>query len=264
MLSLVLQLRASSVDTISVYSESMHKQVKAVVILPDGYGKKKSSFRYPTTYLLHGYSGSYAQWINDAPQIKTLADQEQIILICPDAGYSSWYFDSPIDSTVRYETFITRELIPYIDSHYKTTNDRKWRAVTGLSMGGHGALYLSIRHQDLFGAAGSICGGVDIRPFPKNWDLSKKLGDTVCCMANWEKNTVINVIDQLQNGQLALIMDCGVGDFFLEVNRHLHQKLLEKKIDHDYTERPGEHNKAYWSNSIAYQLVFFRKFFDKQ
>jgi len=125
-------------------------------------------------------------------------------------------------------------------------------------------LCLAIRRQGVFVAAGSICGGGDIGLFPEKWYLNKKLGDTVCCMVNWDKNTVMNVVDQLQNGRLALIMDCGVGDFFIEVNRHLHQKLLEKKIDHDYTERPGEHNKAYWSNSIAYQLVFFRKFFDKQ
>ena len=71
----------------------------------------------------------------------------------------------------------------------------------------------------------------------------------------------MNLVDSLQNGELKIIFDCGVNDFFIEVNRNLHQKLLERKIDHDYAERPGEHNWNYWNNSIKYQMLFFRQFF---
>jgi enterochelin esterase-like enzyme len=56
-------------------------------------------------------------------------------------------------------------------------------------------------------------------------------------------------------------MDCGTEDFFLTVNRNLHQKLLTHKIEHDYTERPGAHNKKFWGNAIDYQLMFFVKYF---
>ncbi|HEU4574877.1 MAG TPA: esterase family protein, partial [Chitinophagaceae bacterium] len=82
-----------------------------------------------------------------------------------------------------------------------------------------------------------------------------------CCKQNWEDNTVINVADNLHPGDLKIIVDCGVDDFFLQVNRALHQKLLAMKIDHDYTERPGAHNAAYWKNSINYQLLFFDDYF---
>lgn len=68
-------------------------------------------------------------------------------------------------------------------------------------------------------------------------------------------------LDKIQNGDLALIIDCGEQDFFLDVNKALHAKLLERKIDHDFITRPGAHNGKYWNNSIDYQILFFDKFF---
>lgn len=257
---LALCTRAGTVDTLTVYSNSMKKEIKTVVIRPDKY-KKLSSL--PVVYLLHGWSGNYRGWIKDAPQLAKKADELQLLIVCPDAGFNSWYFDSPVDSTVRYETFVINELVPYIDQHYKTIPDRAFRAIAGLSMGGHGAMYLSIRHKNLFANAGSMAGGVDIRPFPKNWDLSKKLGDSATHPQNWEAYTVINVADQLQPGELNLIIDCGINDFFLPVNRAFHQKLLQKKVEHDYIERPGGHNGKYWGSAVDYQLLFFKKAFDK-
>ncbi|HVZ57959.1 MAG TPA: alpha/beta hydrolase family protein [Chitinophagaceae bacterium] len=252
-------LLAATVDTIQVFSLAMNKNIPCVIILPDSY--HSTGKRFPVVYLLHGYSGSYANWSELAPQLHEEADQYNMILVCPDGGYNSWYFDSPVNPAIRYETFVAGELIAYLDSHYRTRADRRHRAITGLSMGGHGALYLAIRHRSLYGAAGSTSGGVDIRPFPGKWDIRDVLGDTSCCRSNWENNTVINLADSLRPGDLQLIFDCGVDDFFLEVNRQLHRKLLEHKIDHDYTERPGGHTAAYWRNSIDYQLLFFRKYF---
>ncbi len=117
-------------------------------------------------------------------------------------------------------------------------------------MGGHGAI-------------GSTSGGVDIRPFPNNWGIKKWLGDYASHPDNWNNNTVINLAEQLQSSGLTIIIDCGTDDFFLQVNRNLHQLLLDKKIAHDYTERPGVHNWAYWNNAIKYQALFFHVFFSK-
>ena len=252
--------QAGDADTIVVFSASMHKEIRCVIIKPANY--TTSSKKYPVVYLLHGYGGSYNQWPKLAPQLKDKADELQMIMVCPDGGVGSWYLDSPLDSSFRYETFVSKELMNYVDGHFRTQPDRHHRAITGLSMGGHGGLYLAIRHPNLYGAAGSTSGGVDIRPFPKNWDLAKRLGDTICCKQNWEATTVINLADSLHKGDLKLIMDCGTGDFFLQVNRNLHQKLLQMNIEHDYTERPGAHNNDYWKNSIDYQLLFFKKYFD--
>ena len=140
----------------------------------------------------------------------------------------------------------------YIDGHYKTITDRKGRAITGLSMGGHGGLWTAIRHKDTFGACGSTSGGVDIRPFPKNWDMAKRLGDYESNKEIWDTHTVINQIDKIQNGDLAIIFDCGEADFFIQVNKDLHNRLLEKKIDHDFITRPGGHTGEYWMSAVKF------------
>ena len=255
-----LFVEAGTADSISVFSKSMKKNVPCMIVKPKNY--KKNNERLGVVYLLHGYSGNHRQWLNDAPQLLALADAYNVLIVCPDGGFSSWYFDSPLDSTICYETFISNELISYIDHNYRTIGNKTGRAISGLSMGGHGGLFIASRHSNVFGAAGSMAGGVNLRPFPKNWDISKRIGDTACCEENWRKYSVINNVDNLTNNELKLIVDCGYSDFFLEVNRELHQKLLKLKIDHDYIERPGGHNKEYWGSSVNYQLLFFRKFFD--
>src|SRR5690606_41468252 len=64
----------------------------------------------------------------------------------------SWYWDSPIDPNYQYETFVSEELVKWIDKNYNTIASREGRAITGLSMGGHGGLYLGFRNLDVFGA----------------------------------------------------------------------------------------------------------------
>ncbi|TRZ41622.1 alpha/beta hydrolase [Robertkochia solimangrovi] len=255
-----VSLKASTVDTLTVYSASMQKEIKCVVIKPDSYAKGDQ--QYPVVYLLHGYSDNYAFWVKEVPEIKKYADDFQMILVCPDGGYNSWYYDSPVKKSSRFETHITREILPYVDTHYRTQPDRKHRGITGLSMGGHGALYLALRHTDLFGAAGSTSGGVDIKPFKKHWELTEQVGDSIQQKDNWEKMSVINMIDEYPTRQLSLIIDCGTDDFFYTVNKNLHEKLLQQEVPHDYTERPGGHTLEYWQNSIGYQLLFFFKFFE--
>jgi S-formylglutathione hydrolase FrmB len=253
---------AATVDTINIFSNAMHKDFKCVVIKPDSYKKKKNF--YPVVYLLHGYGGWYSNWIIREPKLKDYADQYQLMIVCPDGGISSWYFDSPVDSTMKYETYIGKEVPEYIDDHYRTIKDRKARAITGLSMGGHGALFLSFRHAKAFGACGSMSGGVDLNYSRNKFDIMKRIGDTISHADNWIKYSVIHVIENYPKDSLAIIIDCGINDeLFPEANRKLHEKMLRLKIPHDYTERPGKHNWDYWRNSIQYHLLFFRNYFEK-
>jgi S-formylglutathione hydrolase FrmB len=255
-------LTAATVDTVSIYSPSMHREIKCVIIKPDSYKKKK--FRFPVVYLLHGHGGSYAYWVEAVPNIKSEADNYQMILVCPDGGFNSWYFDSPIDSTRKYETHISKEVVEYVDANYHTIANRNHRAITGLSMGGHGAFYIALRHTDIFGAVGSTSGGVDFTPFKTHWQIDKQIGDTINYKDNWINMTVINMIDHYPTGNLSIIFDCGIDDFFYQVNKQLHEKMLKLHILHDYIERPGKHTNEYWQNSITYQLLFFKNYFNKQ
>ncbi len=252
---------AATVDTVQIFSPAMHKSIACVVIKPASYQKKKN--RYPVVYLLHGYSGNYADWIKKVPELKEQADLYQLLIVCPDGGFSSWYFDSPVDTTVRYETHICKEVVPFVDAQYRTLPKREYRAITGLSMGGHGGLYLGWRHTDLFGACGSMSGGVDLNSSRQKYDISKRIGDTLTYAANWKVMSVINLVEQPLADSLAIIIDCGTEDFFYSTNVQLHQKLLQRNIPHEYTERPGRHNWAYWKNAVSWQLFFFSRFFQR-
>ena len=253
--------KAGTADTVSVFSASMHKSIKAVVIKPDSYKIKTN--RFPVVYLLHGYDGNFSNWITYAPELKAYADIYQILIICPDGATSSWYFDSPVDIKYRYETHIAKEVVNYVDRNFRTVANKNHRAITGLSMGGHGALFLGLRHAAVFGAAGSMSGGVDLKESKNRFDISKRIGDTVLHAAAWHNLTVINLIEKYANTKLKIIFDCGNKDIFIDGNRRLHQKMLRLKIPHDYKERPGMHNWDYWRESIGYQLLYFSNFFKK-
>lgn len=255
----VMSLTAAKVENKTVHSAKMNKDLPVVVIIPDN---ASATQRYPVIYLLHGHSGNSGSWLQTKPNLPEIADKNGVIFVCPD-GKNSWYWDSPTDSTVRFETFVSQELVQWVDGSYPTIADRKARAITGLSMGGHGALWLSFRHKDVYGAAGSTSGGVDIRPFPNNWNMKDQLGELSQNQARWDSHTVINQIDKIKNGDLALIIDCGYSDFFFKVNNELHDKLLANNINHDYLVRPGAHNGNYWNNAIDFQVLFFMKYFAK-
>jgi S-formylglutathione hydrolase FrmB len=152
--------------------------------------------------------------------------------------------------------------VKYIDAHYPAVALPTFRAITGLSMGGHGGMWLGIRHTDVFAVCGSMSGGVDIRPFPTNWEINRLLGDGATEKAVWNAHTVATLIENLAPEKAPkMIIDCGEDDFFIQINRDLHASLLAKRIDHDFITRPGAHNSDYWNNAIDYQLLFFEKAF---
>ncbi|MFV0467603.1 MAG: alpha/beta hydrolase, partial [Dysgonomonas sp.] len=198
----VLQMNGQTVDTVIVHSDKMNIDVKNVVILPGGYDKK-SEKKYPVLYLLHGYSGNFGSWIALKPELPKEATRLGMIIVCPD-GKNAWYWDSPVDPKLQYDTYVSKELVGFIDRNYKTIQTPKGRAIAGLSMGGHGALWLAINHQDVYGACGSMSGGVDIRPFPNNWEMSKSLGSYKDNKELWESHTVINQLNKIEPNSLAI------------------------------------------------------------
>ncbi|MBE6414695.1 MAG: esterase family protein [Verrucomicrobiaceae bacterium] len=246
----------TNISVVNVPSKAMNKTIPTMIVLPSSYDINKTK-KYPVLYLLHGFGGNHTSWLRIRPDIQKLASQFEMIIVSPDGFKSSWYWDSPIDPTVKYETFVSKELVEYIDLNYRTNATRKGRAITGLSMGGHGGLWLGFRHQDVYGACGAMSGGVDIRPFPNNWEMAKRLGDASKNADIWEKHTVINQLHLLKPNSIRIAFECGVDDFFYEVNEKLHKELLYRNIPHDYTTRPGRHNSPYWNNALPYQMLFF-------
>ncbi|MEB2782327.1 alpha/beta hydrolase family protein [Algoriphagus sp. C2-6-M1] len=251
----------ASVDTVATFSSSMQKEIKAVVITPSSYSETKE---YPVVYLLHGYSGNYSDWISKVPQLQSYVDQYDFIIVNPDGNYGSWYWDSPEVQGSKYETYVGKELVEFIDQKYSTIQGREGRAITGLSMGGHGALYLAFRHQNTYGTAGSLSGGVDIEPFPENWEMKKYLGTKAENAERWEEFSAMGQSNRLLPNKLKLIISCGTEDFFYDVNVKLHEKLAYNNIPHSFITGPGGHTWEYWADAVQYQLLFFHKYFEQR
>lgn len=260
---------AARVDTLDVYSMAMQKSLKTAVVLPDSY--QKTTKRYPVLYLLHGGQGSFRDWLTLPPDkavLHRLADQYDIIIVTPEGGRTSYYFDSPLDKTSQYETFVSKEVIGKMDSTYRTVPDRNGRIIAGLSMGGHGAMYLAARHPDRYCAAGSMSGVMNINTATWNVppDFAKSRAENFARLLGPPKDTllpypgftIVDMVDKLKTNDVKLILDCGVDDFLIEPNRQLHRLLVTNGVPHDYIERPGKHEWPYWANALPYQLLFFQ------
>lgn len=259
---LLATITYASVDTVFITSASMHKNIKTVVIKPASYKKKNNN--YPVVYLLHGAMGVSTNWIIKVPELQTMADDQDVLIVCPDGSVNSWYFDSPVDSSYKFETHVGLEVPAYIDANYRTIADRKHRAIAGLSMGGHGAFFLAFRHTEIFGACGSMSGALDVSLITRGYDINKRLGDTITNRKYYNDWSVMKVMEGYNaKDSLAIILDCGQQDFIYGMTKAAHEKMVKLKIPHDYIERPGRHDWFYWRNAVRYQLVFFKEYFKR-
>lgn len=252
---------SATVRELSIPSKSLGSEAKINVVIPDSYRNEKSRTgkRYPVVYLLHGHGDNQEGWPQKG-DITGLADEYGVIFVCPDAQ-KAWYFDSFTNPVLKMESHIVKDVIPYVDKNYRTIPSRKGRAITGNSMGGHGALYLGAKYPNLFGALGSLSGGVDFTPFPNNWNIQDNLGSYAENKKRWETHTAQYLLPKTKKGIYRIIISCGTEDFFLNVNKNLDKSLTEAGIDHEFLTSPGEHNWVYWSKAIKPQVEFFSDFF---
>ena len=260
-LSLALLLCASraipaGVDTVTVAGPLSHISARAIVVLPDTYADSADSFA--VVYLLHGWSGDYRNWY-DKTDLGALADHYRLMIVCPDGGYAGWYIDSPVDTASRYATYIGREVVAFIDGHYRTRRSPGGRAICGLSMGGHGALYLLAAYPECFSMAGSMSGVVDLENSTQRYGIAALLGPFETSGDRWLAYSCISTVAHLAGKNHPILIDCGISDKFIDDNRNLHRIMIAAGIAHDYVERPGSHSWDYWTNALEYHIFFFVK-----
>ena len=201
-----------------------------------------------------GYGGNHNTWLSKTcPVLPSLADSLGIIFVCPD-GRNSWYIDSPVDTASCYETFITNELVAFVDSAYATIPHRHARAICGYSMGGHGALWCSLRHSGVWRAAYCISGCVDLTAYPGRWEIDRVLGVYAGHQAQWRAHSVVN-LDAAAAG-VDISLDCGSEDVFVNDNRRLHRRLSALGVPHRYTEMSGGHTHDYWRAALMRALDY--------
>lgn len=227
------------------------------IILPRDYAE--SSDRYPVLYLLHGYTDHYPAWLSYT-NITQYARGYRQIIVMPE-GDNGFYTNSYTDPNLAWEDFLILDLIPYVDSHYRTIASREGRAVGGLSMGGYGAFKFGLKYPRLFTAAASLSGSLGIaRRQPE------RLRDAE--FANFfgriygppdgphrEANDLFALVEKVPRDQLPqLYFSTGSQDFLLEENRAFLDHLTKLGIPFEYREFPGKHEWPVWDREIQVVL----------
>lgn len=219
---------------------------------------QSSDTSYPLLYLLHGWSGNYHYW-DDIIDCQDYANRYGFIIVCPDGLYDSWYLDSPVEGENQYEQFFKKELIPYVENHYPVQQQHVF--ITGLSMGGHGSLYLVEKNPDYFTAAGSLSGLLDLRDWGNQYGIDRVLdiSNGTNPSETLEQYSVSGNIAQLVKVNKPLIVSCGTEDPFYQINVRFAETCKDNLMDLRFIESPGNHNSSYWSSAVKAHFAFFKE-----
>lgn len=267
LLALVLALlhylaaAGSTSETVTFHSRALDRETTYIAVLPQPLAPAR---RYPVLYLLHGAYGGYTDWTSNTRLLEYAEDHEMVI-ITPEGGPFGWYLDSPTTAgkRMKYETFIVRDLLEEVDSRFPSFPSRQGRGIAGLSMGGHGALSLALKHPDLFISASSLSGILHLENHSKSWELPQRLGALPGATENWRRHSVYHLVENLTTSTpLRLMFDTGTSDTLAVTdNRQVHERLVQKGINHEYHEFPGGHTWKYWDEHLPRHLRFHTELF---
>jgi S-formylglutathione hydrolase FrmB len=274
----------SRIDCGALNSRILRHPVHYCVLLPPGYDAKvstNSKRRYPVLYFLHGL-GEDERTLFDTGGwnlIEDLRQQHKIgdfLIVAPEGGRS--FFINSADGKVRYSDFFLDEFMPFIQRKYRIRPGRAGRAISGVSMGGYGALRMASAHPELFSAVSAESAAL-ITDSPQELDaamhsgspLGRVLGDVFgrpIDVAHWRASSPFVLAKQHKAGlrTLAIYFNCGRQDDygFEQGAEALHRQLEAERIRHEYHVYPGGHSMTYFLAHIGETLEFHSRVFEKQ
>lgn len=219
---------------------------KCFVYAPSEDGENQ----YPVLYILHGADGSWRNWsLEVQSMLRQLAQEHHLIIITPDAGKNSWYLDSPIITENQIETYLIKELIPEIE-HINQANGT--RGLMGISMGGHGALVLSMRNPGLFNSVSSISGVTDLTLYQTKLHLIQLLGSYEKFPQRWEDHSAYQLLEKIEPGTSLspIYISCGTEDLRISMNREFVSLLEAMDLNYKFKAEKGDHNWQYWNSEL--------------
>ena len=240
-------------------------------MLPTNYDKETR--KYPVLYFLHGLgeneqtlmrSGGWGL-IEDLQRAQKIAD---FVMVAPD-GRGGFFINSA-DGKNRYSDFLLQEFLPQVEAHYRIIRNRKSRGVTGLSMGGYGALRVAFAHPELFGSVSAQSPAlITETPAQLNADLqhagplAQLLGSVFgnpIDVARWKQNNPFDLArkNQVQLRTQAIYVNCGDQDeygFDTGANQ-MHKQLTAEGIRHEFHLYPGRHSAEYFLSHLGETIEF--------
>ncbi len=253
-------------DNLTLPSKILKSDRKYAIYLPPDYETSQRS--YPVLYLLHGGGDDQSGWIQFG-EVKHIADQgiedgsaTAMIIVMPDANTGQRGFFNDVKGEWRYEDFFFEEFMPFIENKYRIRKEKRYRAVSGLSMGGGGTFMYALHHPELFASAcplSASTGPLSLEA-TKTWLEQRNVTATPEQIeAYYKKYSALPLLDAVaadKKKEIRWYIDCGDDDFLFEGNSLVHIAMRKKEIPHEFRIRNGGHNWTYWREALPTVLSF--------
>jgi S-formylglutathione hydrolase FrmB len=271
----------SRIDCNALKSHILGETVHYCVLLPLSYDStpaNHSAQRYPVLYFLHGLGENEQTLFKTGGWnlIEDLRQQDKIgdFLIATPEAKTSFYVNSA-DGKVRYGDFFLQEFIPYIETTYRIRRERKARAITGISMGGYGALRFAFAAPEMFSAVSAQSAAL-MTESPQELNAALRSGTPLGRLLGSVFGNPINVPhwketdpfllarkNKIAIGSQAIYFNCGRDDEYnFETGATaLDRQLQQEHIKHEFHLYPGNHSASYFAAHLAEAMEFHSKSF---
>jgi len=271
----------SRIDCSALNSRILKQVVHYCVYLPAGYDAGATQHpprRYPVLYFLHGLGDNEQTLFKSGgwtllDDLRSQHKMGDFLIVAPE-GRRSFYINSA-DGSVRYNDFFLQEFIPQIESKYRILPGRSGRAISGISMGGYGALRFGFAHPELFSAVSAQSAAL-ITDSPQTLDSASRAGAPLAGVlapvfgqsinvAHWNENSafVLAKRNALALRKTAIYFNCGQDDNygFEKGAAALHEELQKEVVKHEYHPYPGDHSLTYFLSHFDEVMEFHSKAF---
>jgi S-formylglutathione hydrolase FrmB len=269
------------IDCDAVKSRILKSSVHYCVYLPESYEAGAGQHPpqdYPVLYFLHGLGDNERTLFNSGgwTLLDDLRHQHKIgefLIVAPDGG-RTFYIDSA-DGSVRYSDFFLQEFIPAIEKKYRVRKGRGGRAISGISMGGYGALRFAFAHPEMFSAVSAQSAAL-MKESPRELDTAARSGAPQGKMLtavfgnpidarHWNENSpfILARKNQAALRRLAIYFNCGEDDNYGFENgaAALHEELTKEGVKHEYHLYPGDHSLTYFLDHFDEVIEFHSREF---
>jgi enterochelin esterase-like enzyme len=272
LISYIVPAQTSKVfDNLVLKSKILNMERKYAIYLPPDY--ETSNRSYPVLYLLHGGGDDQTGWVQfgEVQNITDKAIREGIatpmIIVMPDANTGKRGYSNDATDSWRYEDFFFQEFMPFVEKTYRIKAEKRYRAVSGLSMGGDGSFTYALHHPELFSSACPLSAGTG--PLTLEEAKTRLIRETptiadASITAFYNRQSVLALINNMPDSLKKAVrwyIDCGDDDFLFEGNSLAHIAMRKKQIPHEFRIRDGAHNWTYWRNALPVVLEFVSQAF---
>ena len=259
-------------DDLSMRSDILDMDRRYAVYLPPDYDTSERS--YPVLYLLHGGGDDQTGWVQFG-EVLHIADEAiregkatPMVIVMPDANTGVRGYFNDVNDEWRYEDFFFEEFVPHVESEYRIKSEKRYRAVSGLSMGGGGSFMYALHRPDMFSSAAPLSastGPLTVDQFRERLARSgAELPTDEVVQAYFERHSAVELVRNLPEEELRSVrwyIDCGDDDFLYEGNALIHIAMRQREIPHEYRVRDGGHTWTYWRESLPDVLWFVSRAF---